>query len=970
MRYRAFLSYRSEDLRQAVWLQSALERFRTPRALIGTSGLYGPVPARLGRIFRDRDEARTADDIETLIAHELKRSEQLIVLCTPGAVAPGSWVPREIELFRNQRPGAPIHAVIGKGEPPAVFPQPLLRPRADGERAMPLAADLRKRGGDGKRRALAKLVAGIIGVEFDDLWQRERSRRWRRLATVTLLLLASGIVGLLMLRQAAARDYSRLANLATLALNQGEYLRALRWAVSAVPASRFDPTSPSVPDAVAALRRAVLASPLLAALGPVGKPVQAVAISADGHRIAIGSATGGVFLLGPSGREVLAAIAPATRSNGAGRTSLAFSRDGSFLAASGGFDIRIIGRDGTLLATQKYPSPMPVGFSSLTVSADGAYIIASRIGEIWVFDAKTGAELRHWQTPGRAISLLAASPDASRIIACGVDGSIVFWSVVTGEKVQELPPHGGSIIACGYDRQGQHFFSSSTDGVVRVYNAGDAKASFEWNGVGAGVTYATFSPDGKQIAFGTGEGIVLGWTYGSAEKPARLQVDGGAIRFITYAREGRSLIAVSAGGYLAAWSVSAGNWPLLHTRLHAKAENYAASADGEQLLSSGNDDSPALWRTSLTRESVELMVDERNDIHAGLTASGTALHNLALQKEARRRYFGADLDYSPPPAPTQDSVRQVVSSGDLARTVILRGARALVMNRDGKQLTQLAIARTAKPLLTVLLSADGRRVVGLDADAAAPIVWDGTSGQRLAHLEQGSGLSFLTLSVDGKLASGGSRGGWVGLWELSSGRLLRRIDTGGENYNVQFSPDASLLAVARAPGITLYRVADGARQARTDEPGTNLVMSTDNRYLASEWDGSISLWDTRDGRMIGRVDKPTNSPLFLAFSHSGQHLGIATMDGTSWAWRLAPVAGMDAAELRRGACADILRYVAAFTDADVAAGGVLTADREMRNPCLARGPFSSEYYRKLVTQAVAAPSPIHDNWPLVTLRTR
>ncbi|NRR33862.1 TIR domain-containing protein [Oxalobacteraceae bacterium] len=153
MRYRAFLSYRREDLRQAVWLQGALERFRTPR--IGTSGLHGPVPARLGRIFHDRDDARTADDIETLIAHELKRSEQLIVLCTPGAVAPEAWVPREIELFRNQRPGAPIHAVTGKGEPPAVLPRPLLRPGADGEPVMPLAADLRKRSGDGKRRALA-----------------------------------------------------------------------------------------------------------------------------------------------------------------------------------------------------------------------------------------------------------------------------------------------------------------------------------------------------------------------------------------------------------------------------------------------------------------------------------------------------------------------------------------------------------------------------------------------------------------------------------------------------------------------------------------------------------------------------------------------------------------------------------------------------------------------------------------------
>ena len=45
--------------------------------------------------------------------------------------------------------------------------------------AEPLAADARE-GKDGKRNALLKLIAGIIGVPFDELRQRDRQRRIRR----------------------------------------------------------------------------------------------------------------------------------------------------------------------------------------------------------------------------------------------------------------------------------------------------------------------------------------------------------------------------------------------------------------------------------------------------------------------------------------------------------------------------------------------------------------------------------------------------------------------------------------------------------------------------------------------------------------------------------------------------------------------------------------------------------------------
>ena len=210
LQYRAFLSYRSDDRKLAEWLHRKLERYRIPKRLVGKTGPHGPVPRRLAPIFRDRDDARSAGNLNTTIAKFLAKSRYLIVLCTPSAVAPESWVGREIEIFRRERPDAEIFAAIGGGEPPACFPQQLLTLGPDGCWHAPLAADLRpaNRGGDGRRKGVVKLIAAIAGVDFDDLWQREK--RWRLLQFSILMVF---VVGLLVaaISWLQQRESSRLA---------------------------------------------------------------------------------------------------------------------------------------------------------------------------------------------------------------------------------------------------------------------------------------------------------------------------------------------------------------------------------------------------------------------------------------------------------------------------------------------------------------------------------------------------------------------------------------------------------------------------------------------------------------------------------------------------------------------------------------------------------------------------------------
>jgi tetratricopeptide (TPR) repeat protein len=191
--YRAFITYSHRDQRWAAWLHRRLETYRLPKAIVGRNTAYGPVPVRLAPIFRDRDELGAATDLSAEITSALQRSLCLIVVCSRASAA-SQWVNEEIRTFKRLHGEDGVRAVIVDGEP--FSPDPLrecfpeaLRFRIGDDGAMtsllaePIAADLRP-GGDGRRYAISKLVAGLTGVRLDELVQREGHRRTRRIGLV------------------------------------------------------------------------------------------------------------------------------------------------------------------------------------------------------------------------------------------------------------------------------------------------------------------------------------------------------------------------------------------------------------------------------------------------------------------------------------------------------------------------------------------------------------------------------------------------------------------------------------------------------------------------------------------------------------------------------------------------------------------------------------------------------------------
>jgi hypothetical protein len=215
-RFRSFISYSQQDKSWGRRLHNWMETYRVPVGVVAQVEDGG----RLGRFFRDEAEMPAASDIAEVVRDAIERAESLIVICSPRS-AQSQWVAAEIAHFRERHPNGKVFAVIIDGvanspDPATECFPPALRRSATARDAMPIepvGVDVRV---DSKDRICARLAAGLLDIDFDDLWQRDRRRAERRQrgAILTLSLTSAAFAALAIAASWFAVDAHKQRNLA------------------------------------------------------------------------------------------------------------------------------------------------------------------------------------------------------------------------------------------------------------------------------------------------------------------------------------------------------------------------------------------------------------------------------------------------------------------------------------------------------------------------------------------------------------------------------------------------------------------------------------------------------------------------------------------------------------------------------------------------------------------------------------
>ena len=191
--YFAFISYKHEDMRWAKWLQQQIETYRLP-AIIRKQAPH--LPKHIRPVFRDQTDISTGPLLQNL-RQELQDSRYLIVLCSPAA-AKSEWVNREVQHFIDMGRADRIIPFVVAGTPNASNPDEECFPAIlRGEERAMLGVSVPELG---KEKAFVKVVAKLLGLKFDQLWDRHRRRQRRqrlfRGLTAVAVLLAAAIGGL------------------------------------------------------------------------------------------------------------------------------------------------------------------------------------------------------------------------------------------------------------------------------------------------------------------------------------------------------------------------------------------------------------------------------------------------------------------------------------------------------------------------------------------------------------------------------------------------------------------------------------------------------------------------------------------------------------------------------------------------------------------------------------------------------
>ena len=153
----------------------------------------------------------------------------------------------------------------------------------------------------------------------------------------------------------------------------------------------------------------------------------------------------------------------------------------------------------------------------------------------------------------------------------------------------------------------------------------------------------------------------------------------------------------------------------------------------------------------------------------------------------------------------------------------------------------------------VSFSPDGRLVATSSLDLKAR-VWDVRSGRLVRRIELRSVGTHLRFAADGGLIVG-LHGGGTKIFDPRTGKQRGQIDPSTDVSHVDGSSDGSLFVTAEPDEVVLHKYPGGGvvRRFRVEGDAFRTGLSSDNRVLVAGADTGLYVWDAKTGRTLARV---------------------------------------------------------------------------------------------------------------------
>ncbi|OAI46947.1 hypothetical protein AYO44_01860 [Planctomycetaceae bacterium SCGC AG-212-F19] len=542
-------------------------------------------------------------------------------------------------------------------------------------------------------------------------------------------------------------------------------------------------------------------------------------------------------------------------------TAVAYAPDGKLLATGGGDNqIRLFdtatGKEVRRLAGHQSRTYQPAR------DAKGAFdVLVGSVGQ-------------------GSVTTLAFAPDGKTLASGGWDDSIRFWDVATGKELRKLDAHQAMVARVTFSPDGKLLASrGGIDGILRIWDAGTGKELHKIDGVARVNPWRfyreaalAFAPDSKSVIASDRKGIIF---FDVATGKETKRFDGYKdCMYVAFSPDGKLL---ASGGLddaakeeysLRLWDIAAGK----ELRRCALPKNepptgFAFTPESDKIAALVAEANTFVFDVATGKVVHEIKhywptrIALAPDGKTVVTVKGPAvrLWDAGTGKE-RALEFDAH----------QGSVSSVAVSPD-GKLIATGGEDIRLWEPTGKLVRRLAAQGTS-----IAFAPEGKTLASVGGNQKTVHLWDVATGKELKKFDGVRLMRAVAFSPDSKLLATGDEQGVVRVYDLGTGQQLHENDmqSGAESLALAFSPDSKTLACAGA----------------WNEGGVpkGITLNLQKRVTITGKEGFlVLLWDATTGKEIRRFAGLKDNVKAIAFSPDGAKLAGSSRDGKICLWDAA-----------------------------------------------------------------------------------